>query len=68
MYTHDYYEVTKKKEDEKSNNSSIGMVNIYSPTNDVNNICKKEQKVKTLLDLCLLMCYFIKLQPNFLIS
>lgn len=63
---HDYNEVTKKNE--KSNNASIGMVNIYSPTHDVNNICKKEQKVKTLLDLCLLMCYFIKLQPNFLIS
>lgn len=64
---HDYNEVTKKK-NEKSNNSSICMVNIYSPTHGVNNICKKEQKVKTLLALCLLMCYFIKLQPNFLIS
>lgn len=56
---YDYNEVIKKNE--KLNNLSIGMVNIYFFINDVNNICKKEEKVKIFLDLCLLMCYFIKL-------
>lgn len=37
---YDYNEVIKKNE--KLNNLSIGMVNIYFFINDVNNICKKE--------------------------
>lgn len=38
---YDYNEVIKKK-NEKLNNLSIGMVNIYFFIYGVNNICKKE--------------------------